>query len=100
MRHTRALGLRGFGQLGMEARGLDSDGRQYKNADEMWREEIGGEEGNDVKKIEWYRKGVGYWEVSTRSTLSSHFFLSAIVATTASSRFGDSLFAILLLFSS
>lgn len=62
MRHTRALGLRGFGQLGMEARGLDSDGRQYKNADEMWREEIGGEEGNDVKKIEWYRKGVGYWE--------------------------------------
>ncbi|XXG68562.1 hypothetical protein AAC387_Pa06g1619 [Persea americana] len=45
----------------MEAVGSDSDGREFKNANEMWREEIGGE-GEADKKQEWYRKGVGYWE--------------------------------------
>ncbi|KAF8412770.1 hypothetical protein HHK36_000740 [Tetracentron sinense] len=42
----------------MEAGGSDNDGREFKNAEEMWREEIG----DDQKKKEWYRNGVGYWE--------------------------------------
>ncbi|KAI8525784.1 hypothetical protein RHMOL_Rhmol13G0256900 [Rhododendron molle] len=42
----------------MEASGLDSDGRQFNNADEMWREEVG----DHPKKTDWYHKGVGYWE--------------------------------------
>lgn len=47
----------------MEASGLDSEGREFKNAEEMWRAEIG--DGADPhKKTDWYRKGVGYWEVS------------------------------------
>lgn len=42
----------------MEVGGSDSDGREFKNADDMWREEVG-----DLhKKSEWYSKGVGYWE--------------------------------------
>lgn len=45
----------------MDAVGSDSDGREFKNAKEMWREEIGREDEKD-KKQEWYRKGVGYWE--------------------------------------
>ncbi|XP_034698373.1 alpha N-terminal protein methyltransferase 1 isoform X2 [Vitis riparia] len=45
----------------MEASGLDSEGREFKNAEEMWRAEIG--DGADPhKKTDWYRKGVGYWE--------------------------------------
>ena len=51
----------------MEAVGSDSDGREFKNANEMWKEEIG-EEGEADKKQEWYRKGVGYWEVSNSIT--------------------------------
>lgn len=46
----------------MEAGGLDSGGRKFKNAKEMWREEIG-EEGDLQKKQDWYRKGFGYWQV-------------------------------------
>ncbi|KAF5193511.1 Alpha n-terminal protein methyltransferase [Thalictrum thalictroides] len=45
----------------METSGLDSDGREFKNAEEMWKEEIG-EEGDLHKKSEWYRKAVGYWQ--------------------------------------
>ncbi|KAI3891604.1 hypothetical protein MKW92_045025 [Papaver armeniacum] len=48
----------------MEMRGLDSDGKEFKSSDEMWRQEFG-EQGNDDQhknKNEWYRKGVGYWE--------------------------------------
>ncbi|GMP73221.1 hypothetical protein CsSME_00031040 [Camellia sinensis var. sinensis] len=42
----------------MEVGGSDSDGREFKNAEDMWREEVG-----DLhKKSEWYSKGVGYWE--------------------------------------
>lgn len=47
----------------MEVSGLDSNGRQFKNAGEMWREEIG-EGGEEQKKIQWYRQGISYWEVS------------------------------------
>lgn len=46
----------------MEIAGVDSDGREFKSAEEMWRAEIG--DGSDpTKKIDWYRQGVGYWEV-------------------------------------
>ncbi|KAJ0081301.1 hypothetical protein Patl1_11557 [Pistacia atlantica] len=45
----------------MELRGLDSNGKQFKNAEEMWREQIG-EEGEPHKKTQWYREGVSYWE--------------------------------------
>ncbi|KAK1384816.1 Methyltransferase [Heracleum sosnowskyi] len=42
----------------MNTAGLDSDGREFKNADEMWKEEVG----DNQKKTDWYRIGVGYWE--------------------------------------
>ncbi|CAK9152221.1 unnamed protein product [Ilex paraguariensis] len=42
----------------MEVGGLDSDGREFKTADEMWKEEVG----DHQKKTEWYSKGVNYWE--------------------------------------
>ncbi|KAJ9140904.1 hypothetical protein P3X46_031496 [Hevea brasiliensis] len=42
----------------MEVAGSDSDGREFKNADEMWREQTG----DDNKKTQWYREGVAYWE--------------------------------------
>ncbi|KAL5549512.1 hypothetical protein UlMin_004743 [Ulmus minor] len=42
----------------MEVGGLDSDGRQFKTADEMWREQVG----EPSRKTDWYRQGVGYWE--------------------------------------
>ncbi|XP_024980469.1 alpha N-terminal protein methyltransferase 1 isoform X1 [Cynara cardunculus var. scolymus] len=45
-------------QIEMEIGGLDSNGRQFKNADEMWREEVG----DSQKKDDWYRNGVGYWQ--------------------------------------
>ncbi|XAR50770.1 Protein N-terminal methyltransferase [Bertholletia excelsa] len=48
----------GLTQIRMEAAGLDSDGRQFRNAEEMWREEVG----DSDKKTQWYRQGVGYWE--------------------------------------
>ncbi|TXG48211.1 hypothetical protein EZV62_027505 [Acer yangbiense] len=49
----------------MEVSGLDSDGRQFKNAGEMWREQIGEEgegEQQQHKKTRWYREGISYWE--------------------------------------
>ncbi|XP_027083292.2 alpha N-terminal protein methyltransferase 1 [Coffea arabica] len=42
----------------MNAGGLASNGRQFKNPDEMWREEVG----DQSKKSEWYNKGVSYWQ--------------------------------------
>ncbi|PKI75211.1 alpha N-terminal protein methyltransferase 1 isoform X1 [Punica granatum] len=46
----------------MEASGTDSEGREFKNAADMWREELG-EGGDDgVKKTQWYSHGVGYWQ--------------------------------------
>ncbi|KAG0500734.1 hypothetical protein HPP92_000806 [Vanilla planifolia] len=58
----------------MEAGGLDSDGRGFRNSMEMWREEIGlGERGEDEtasavsgtgfsKRRGWYDKGISYWQ--------------------------------------
>jgi protein N-terminal methyltransferase len=45
----------------MEFGGSDSSGREFKNADEMWRDQAG----DPSKKTEWYRQGVGYWQVCT-----------------------------------
>ncbi|KAM4101480.1 hypothetical protein ACJW30_05G146100 [Castanea mollissima] len=42
----------------MEVGGLDSKGRKFKNAEEMWREQAG----DPSKKCDWYKHGVGYWE--------------------------------------
>nr|XP_010906051.1 alpha N-terminal protein methyltransferase 1 isoform X1 [Elaeis guineensis] len=47
----------------MDAGGLDSDGRGFSSAKEMWREEIGiGEAKDGSKRHEWYRKGIAYWQ--------------------------------------
>ncbi|KAJ4702851.1 alpha N-terminal protein methyltransferase 1-like [Melia azedarach] len=46
----------------MEVSGLDSDGKAFKNAEEMWREQIGEEGEQQQKKTQWYREGVSYWE--------------------------------------
>lgn len=45
----------------MEVGGSDSNGREFKNAEEMWRDQAG----DPSKKTEWYRQGVGYWQVCT-----------------------------------
>lgn len=50
----------------MEVSGLDSDGKAFKNAEEMWREQIGEEGEQQQKKTQWYREGVSYWEVSIK----------------------------------
>lgn len=42
----------------MQASGLDSDGREFNNSEEMWREEVG----DQSKRSEWYLKGVNYWQ--------------------------------------
>ncbi|CAI9094629.1 OLC1v1030397C3 [Oldenlandia corymbosa var. corymbosa] len=42
----------------MNHSGLDSDGREFNNSDEMWREQVG----DQSKKTEWYTKGVSYWQ--------------------------------------
>ncbi|KAH7673702.1 Alpha-N-methyltransferase NTM1 protein [Dioscorea alata] len=58
----------------MDGSGLDSDGRQFAKASEMWELEIGtgsaGGEGNGTccgggggdKRRDWYRKGIAYWQ--------------------------------------
>lgn len=43
----------------MDAGGLDSDGREFNTAEDMWREQAG----DPSKKTQWYRDGVSYWEV-------------------------------------
>ncbi|KAI6703123.1 hypothetical protein NL676_012259 [Syzygium grande] len=58
----------------MEASGFDSEGREFRNAVEMWREAIG-KEGDVHKRKEWYRQGVGYWELR----LCSFFVLTSEV---------------------
>ncbi|GAB2297458.1 hypothetical protein Dimus_031562 [Dionaea muscipula] len=47
----------------MEAGGSDSDGREFKDAAEMWREQVGEDAADSHKKVDWYRNGVGYWQV-------------------------------------
>ncbi|KAK4778855.1 hypothetical protein SAY86_006383 [Trapa natans] len=46
----------------MEAGGTDSEGREFKSASEMWREEFGEGGGNSAKKAQWYSEGVRYWK--------------------------------------
>lgn len=55
----------------MDGGGVDSDGREFKSAEEMWREEVG--DGDPLKKSQWYSQGVGYWQVSNE--LCIFFFL-------------------------
>lgn len=62
-RDTRRAGI------SMEVSGLDSDGRKFNNADEMWKEHAG----DPNKKTNWYRQGVGYWEVSSNFSINSLF---------------------------
>ncbi|KAJ4848294.1 hypothetical protein Tsubulata_049286 [Turnera subulata] len=42
----------------MESAGADSDGREFKNPGEMWREHTG----DSSLKTQWYHDGVAYWE--------------------------------------
>ncbi|KAK4488072.1 hypothetical protein RD792_003814 [Penstemon davidsonii] len=44
----------------MDGFGTDSEGRQFKNAEEMWREQVG--DADPLKKSQWYSDGVGYWQ--------------------------------------
>uniref|UniRef100_A0A803N8L9 Alpha N-terminal protein methyltransferase 1 n=1 Tax=Chenopodium quinoa TaxID=63459 RepID=A0A803N8L9_CHEQI len=45
----------------MEIAGSDNQGREFKSAAEMWKEQLG--DGDDShKKVNWYRNGVGYWQ--------------------------------------
>ncbi|KAJ6815151.1 alpha N-terminal protein methyltransferase 1 [Iris pallida] len=47
----------------MESGGLDSDGRGFGSAEEMWREEIGlGLADSSAKRTDWYSKGISYWQ--------------------------------------
>ncbi|XP_027770524.1 alpha N-terminal protein methyltransferase 1 isoform X4 [Solanum pennellii] len=77
----------------METGGLDSDGRTFKNAEEMWREEVG--DGDPQKKFQWYNKGINYWQgveatvdgvlggyghVNTPDIKASEDFLNTILA--------------------
>ena len=47
---------------------MDSEGRMYSSAQDMWREETGEDMAEETdqgaKKREWYNKGVEYWAVS------------------------------------
>ncbi|KAJ3670037.1 hypothetical protein LUZ60_010361 [Juncus effusus] len=49
-------------RTGMEASGLDSNGRQFSSAGEMWREEIGEGGEEKGKLVDWYNKGISYWQ--------------------------------------
>ncbi|XP_069149385.1 alpha N-terminal protein methyltransferase 1 isoform X2 [Solanum lycopersicum] len=77
----------------METGGLDSDGRTFKTAEEMWREEVG--DGDPQKKFQWYNKGINYWQgveatvdgvlggyghVNTPDIKASEDFLNSILA--------------------
>ncbi|XP_042025711.1 alpha N-terminal protein methyltransferase 1-like [Salvia splendens] len=44
----------------MDVGGVDSDGRAFTSAEEMWREAVG--DGDPLKKSQWYSEGVGYWQ--------------------------------------
>lgn len=52
-------------RISMQKGGSDSDGREFKSAEEMWREQVGEDQS---KKTDWYREGVGYWEGVEAST--------------------------------
>ena len=43
----------------MDATGLDSDGREFKNANEVWTEQAS----DPNKKTQWYHHDVSHWEV-------------------------------------
>lgn len=59
----------------MDVGGLDSEGRGFTSAREMWSEEIGLDEPDtgtsNSKRCQWYSKGISYWEVSNQSSPKS-----------------------------
>jgi len=48
----------------MQSGGQDSDGNKFRNAKEMWSQEIS----TPSCKTEWYSKGIAYWETVEAST--------------------------------
>lgn len=60
----------------METGGLDSDGRTFKTAEEMWREEVG--DGDPQKKFQWYNKGINYWQVRDPSFSENSYKLLVV----------------------
>ena len=75
----------------MEGSGADTDGNEFKNAKEMWMEQVG----DTTKRTQWYREGVGYWQgveasvngvlggyghVSDGDIFGSEVFLKSILA--------------------
>ncbi|KAE9600870.1 putative protein methyltransferase [Lupinus albus] len=42
----------------VDINGVDSDGRQFNTADDMWKEHTG----ESKKKFEWYNDAVTYWK--------------------------------------
>lgn len=75
----------------MEGSGADTDGHEFKNAEEMWMEQVG----DPTKRTQWYREGVGYWQgveasvdgvlggyghVNEADILGSEVFLKSILA--------------------
>ncbi|KAL8508276.1 hypothetical protein ACS0TY_018749 [Phlomoides rotata] len=54
------VGVNPLNSLQMDGGGVDSDGRQFGSAEEMWREEVG--DSDPFKKSQWYSQGVGYWQ--------------------------------------
>ncbi|XP_022926332.1 alpha N-terminal protein methyltransferase 1-like isoform X5 [Cucurbita moschata] len=75
----------------MEVSGADTDGHEFKNAEEMWMEQVG----NPTKRTQWYREGLGYWQgldasvdgvlggygyVNDTDIMGSEVFLKSILA--------------------
>lgn len=75
----------------MDVGGHDSEGREFRNADEMWRVETG----EDGSKSQWYGSAIRYWEkveatidgvlggyadVNDADIAASHAFLNSILA--------------------
>ncbi|XP_042022147.1 alpha N-terminal protein methyltransferase 1-like [Salvia splendens] len=54
------VGISNLNCIQMDGGGVDSDGRAFTSAEEMWREAVG--DGDPLKKSQWYSEGVGYWQ--------------------------------------
>lgn len=67
----------------MELAGSDSDGREFTNAAEMWKEQLG----ESHKKIDWYRNGVGYWQVCLIILSLLHYLLNLVALFTILTNF-------------
>ncbi|CAM8905928.1 unnamed protein product [Rhodiola kirilowii] len=64
-RGKKVIAFSHFKHNNMDFAGMDSDGRTFTSADEMWREAIGhdGDALNTCNnKAQWYHDGVAYWQ--------------------------------------